>query len=303
MTGKDVLAQGFRFGVFLTSAALVWMAGFTAWRAVAAPVAVRPANAAASATCVVDTNVGGRVTAVTAGDVLQLEDGRTIRLMGIEAVIADRAGQDVERAKLAQSAREALAKLVQGHVVSLGVGGRQTDRKGRLIAQVFLGKEWVQGAMVGAGLARVRTYSGNDACAIPLLQREQSARVKGNGLWRHPEFAVRQAETVLARQNGFTIVEGRVRSVSAIKSVVYLNFGEDYRSDFTVAITSKSFARFGQSDADAIALFKALEGRTIRVRGYVRDRNGPMIYADHPAQIEDLPLQPAPLARTSSESQ
>jgi hypothetical protein len=64
--------------------------------------------------------------------------------------------------------------------------------------------------------------------------------------------------------------------------MIYLNFGTDWKSDFTLEID-----RAGQS-----ALRKAkisplkLEGQSIRVRGQVFFRNGPAMQISHGEQIE-----------------
>ena len=62
---------------------------------------------------------------------------------------------------------------------------------------------------------------------------------------------------------------------------LYLNFGPDYRTDFTIAIARRDLKLFGR-DFDG----KALEGKTLRVRGWLKSVNGPMIEATHPEQIE-----------------
>ena len=64
----------------------------------------------------------------------------------------------------------------------------------------------------------------------------------------------------------------------------YLDFGADWRRDFTVAIALGDRARFRAAGLDPAGL----EGATLRVRGWMRRLNGPMIEATHPEQIERL---------------
>ena len=64
----------------------------------------------------------------------------------------------------------------------------------------------------------------------------------------------------------------------------YLNFGENWREDFTVSIAPRDRRRF---EAAGIAV-EDYEGRLVRVRGWVDSFNGPMIEATHPEQIEVL---------------
>lgn len=65
---------------------------------------------------------------------------------------------------------------------------------------------------------------------------------------------------------------------------MYLNFGADWRTDFTITIAARDLKLFEQAGLDLFAL----EGRTVRVRGWLDSYNGPAIEADHPEQIEVL---------------
>ena len=77
-------------------------------------------------------------------------------------------------------------------------------------------------------------------------------------------------------------MRGRVRAVARAAEFVYLNFGEDWRRDFTVRADARDAARFARQGLD----LERLEGREIVVRGLLFEANGPMIELAHPAQIE-----------------
>ena len=64
----------------------------------------------------------------------------------------------------------------------------------------------------------------------------------------------------------------------------YLNFGADYRTDFTISIAPRDLKRFPAEDR----LLNGYRGRLVRVRGWLEWRNGPMINVTHPEQIEVL---------------
>jgi hypothetical protein len=74
--------------------------------------------------------------------------------------------------------------------------------------------------------------------------------------------------------------EGRIR--------MFLNFAQDWRRDFTVSIDRKAVGAFAAAGID----LKTVAGRNLRVRGTLAWRNGPMIEASHPEQIELLPELP-----------
>ena len=110
------------------------------------------------------------------------------------------------------------------------------DRYGRLVAQVERADGlWLQGALLERGLAQVQTRPGETARAGEMLALEQTARAAGRGLWAEPAFMAREAGRARSTAVGrFRIVRGRVLRVAPTERYVYLNFGADWRADFTV---------------------------------------------------------------------
>jgi endonuclease YncB( thermonuclease family) len=82
--------------------------------------------------------------------------------------------------------------------------------------------------------------------------------------------------------------EGTVATVGEGGGRIYLNFAKDWRSDFTISVDRKDVPAFAAAGID----LKALAGKRLRVRGFLGWRNGPMIEASHPEQIELLPEAP-----------
>ena len=80
------------------------------------------------------------------------------------------------------------------------------------------------------------------------------------------------------------IVEGIILSAADVRGRIYLNFGVDYKTDFTITIAKKNVKSFAQVGVDLLSL----EGARVRVRGWIELINGPSIWANHPAQIEIL---------------
>ena len=74
-------------------------------------------------------------------------------------------------------------------------------------------------------------------------------------------------------------------SAVVIKGRAYLNFGQDWRTDFTFSISPRDRRRFEQQGVD----LAGLAGRRVRARGWVTLRNGPLIQLTHPEQLEILP--------------
>ncbi len=231
----------------------------------------------------------GRVSGIIDGDTLVLEDGREIRLVGIQAPKLPLGRAGFKPWPLAEEAKALLSDLTLGETVGVAFGGRRGDRHGRVLAHLSIespegGVRWVQGAILAAGLARVYSFSDNRKLVAKMLALERRARAAGRGIWAHPFYALRPAEQAGRWLGGFELVEGWVRAVGLVRKRAYLNFGDDWRSDFTIALDPRTRRLF---EAEGIDL-PAYEGRRLRVRGWLKSRNGPMIEVTHPEQIELL---------------
>lgn len=102
------------------------------------------------------------VTEVLDGDTIDIDNGQTVRLVGIDA--PNRGDEKWEGSK------EYLEDLVEGETVSLEYDAYQIDKFGRLLAYIYEdckkssgcqnGKRMVNWLMVKKDLARVETFEG-----------------------------------------------------------------------------------------------------------------------------------------------
>jgi endonuclease YncB( thermonuclease family) len=235
------------------------------------------AGPAVAAGCSFEPQGEGRVAAVIDARTFRLQDGREVRLAGIEPVAGDAANR-----------ASALAAILIGHEVTLSGEDDTPDRYGRQSAFVFLdGPETlVQGLLLAQGEALVSPAVTNRDCAFVLNASEATARQAKKGAWADPA-AIKNAESpgdILAGIGRFTLVEGRVLSVRQAGATTYLNFGRNWTRDFAVTISRRMLPSF---EAAGVAL-KSLENRRIRVRGWVEARGGPRIEVLHVGQIELL---------------
>lgn len=230
----------------------------------------------------------GRVAAVPDGATLLLEDGREIRLAGIETPQPPHPALGRPAQPLAEEARAALAEMALGRAVALSSAGAPPDRHGRLLAHLHLldaggaRMAWLQGEMLRRGLARVGPAP--DEATPAMLALEHAARAERRGLWAHGFYAILRPEDAWRHLDSFQLVEGRVLRAAAVKGRIFLDFGPDWRSDFTIAVPRGAVRLFRRAGLDLLRL----EGRRLRVRGWLKLRNGPMIEAAHPGQIELL---------------
>ena len=220
----------------------------------------------------------GTAARVIDGRTFALDDGREVRLAGIE--VSDNA-----------AARSALADLVVGDDVMLRRADIAADRYGRLVAFAYAVRDgdeiFAQGEMLAAGLARVGDRAGPKTCAAALFEREKTARGAKLGLWADSAYEVLDAGAaadVAAWRGRFAVVAGTVVSVRESGSTIYVNFGRRFTEDFTVTIQKRNERSFATAGVDV----KSLAGRRVRVRGFVEERYGssPSIEAVRPEQIE-----------------
>ncbi|MGE0255024.1 MAG: thermonuclease family protein [Alphaproteobacteria bacterium] len=225
------------------------------------------------------------VTAVVDGDTVALDDGREVRLVGLQAPKLPLGRPGFVAWPLADEAKAALERLTLGRSVRLGHGGRETDRYRRALAHLFLDDgTWIQEALLAAGLARVYTFADNRALAARLYAAEAQARAVRRGIWAHPYYAIIAADDAGSRLDEFALVEGRVLEAAVVRGRAYLNFGVDWKRDFTVSAAPADVKIMRRDGFDPAAL----AGRRVRVRGWVKWLNGPMIDLTHPEQIEVL---------------
>ena len=225
------------------------------------------------------------VREIVDGDTVILDDGREVRLVGIQAPKLPLGRANFEKWPLADEAKEALSELVLGRRVTLGYGGQRQDRYGRELAHLFTDDGlWVQGSLLELGFARVYSFADNRKLLGRMLEAEGAARNSVQGIWRHPYYAVLDTKAAPDHTGRFSLVEGRVLNTAIVRGRAYLNFDEDYRTDFTISISSRNLKSF----ADSGIIPKDYAGRRVRVRGWLRWSNGPMIEVTHPEQIEVL---------------
>ncbi len=206
-----------------------------------------------------------------------------VRLVGIQAPKLPLGRPGFPTWPLAGEAKRALERLVLGRRVTLSFGGRRMDRHGRLLAHLYAADgAWIQGEILRSGLARVYSFADNRALIPEMLALERRARAAGRGIWGHPFYAIRTPAQTNRDIGTFQVVEGTVVGAARVKGRIYLNFGPDWRTDFTVTIAPKAQKLFRRAGVDPLLL----EGRRVRVRGWIKRFNGPLIEATHPEQIE-----------------
>jgi endonuclease YncB( thermonuclease family) len=251
------------------------MAGATDFRGAAVVLGLialtDPAFAASE--CSFEPQGEGRVSAIIDARTFRMDDGREVRLAGIEAMTTT-------------NGAGALGALVAGRSVTLHGETDAPDRYGRQPAFVFVDHAAtpVQNQLLAQGDALVSSAVADKACSAELAGAEAAARRARRGIWAD-RAAIKNAESpgdILARIGQFTVVEGKVLSVRQAGATTYINFGRRWTRDFAVTISRRVMPAF---EAAGIAP-KSLENKRIRVRGWIETRGGPRIEALQVGQIE-----------------
>lgn len=232
--------------------------------------------------------IKGTVDYVFDGDSFVLKSGQEVRLLDINTPEGPHHGQNAE--PMADVARANLVKMIGGKELVLRSQGRQFDKYGRLLAYAYLPDgTWVNLKQIQDGLAVVYTFDDHGFEAEKLLAAEQAARSAKKGIWALPRWSVREAKSCCGEPDfgKFNLIEGKiVSSAYANGGTWYFNFGDDYRTDFSLEVRKRDLKNFKKAGIKDIAAF--YEGKTVRVHGVVRPVNGALVRVTHPAQVEIL---------------
>ena len=122
------------------------------------------------------------VGTVSDGDSFRCEDGRRVRLIGIDS-------PESQQRPYGDQARQALLDLLMaGAAVRLETDAAPTDRYGRVLAYAWIGPLLVNEAMVRNGWAVLYTVPPNVKYVERLTRAQNEARAHGSGLWSQRGF-------------------------------------------------------------------------------------------------------------------
>lgn len=229
-----------------------------------------------------------QVESVKNGKSFTLVGGEVVRLASIQTPnVEELDGAKRPGEPLGEEAKTHLESLVLGKEVRISyVGEADTqyrDRHGRLVGQVYTKDGvWVQGEMLKSGYAMVYSFPDEHEWVLNMLPLEREAREAKRGVWGNDYYTVLPVERALEREGRFSVVEGVVQDIAVKKGNAYINFGADWKTDFTLFIDKAAMKQFRKYD------LPGLKGKRIRSRGWIYERNGPAIDLTHPEQVEIL---------------
>lgn len=224
------------------------------------------------------------------GDKFRSDSGEITHLAGIHAPIQ---AATPEQAELARQELDKLIRIENPTVV-YAPALPPRDRYGQISAQIYIGPPppykvlvWLQGKLLSEGLAFLDPESDGIAPSLldDMIAMESEARNARRGIWNVPFYAGKPARELTGQDEGrYAFVRGTVVDAVRVKNKVYLNFGPDWRTDFTVLIAARHLKDFRNTGIDPLTL----KGKSLHVRGWIKHNFGPMIEVTHPAQIVTL---------------
>ena len=200
------------------------------------------------------------VQRVVDGDTLRLNDGRSVRMIGLNTPELGKQGRSDE--PFAVAARKRLEALVaeSDSRVGLLLGAESKDHYGRTLAHVFSAKgDNLEAQMLADGLGFQVAVAPNVDLVDCQQAAERRARQAGLGLWkRSPVLKAEQIE-----RSGFAMVGGRVSKVQRNRGGIWI----ELQDKLVLRVAPNLLDRF--DDASLLAL----KGRQIEARGWVVDRS------------------------------
>jgi micrococcal nuclease len=200
-----------------------------------------------------------RVRYVYDGDTVTLQDGRRLRLIGIDTPERGRDGKPDQPFALA--ARDALRSLLKGRPqLDLRLDRTRHDVHGRLLAHAFLSDGTSLSAwLLERGYATLLIIPPDDWNAACYEAAERRARAAGRGIWALPEYRAVASTDLRRTARGYHLITGRVIRIGESAHSLWL----DLEGKVAARIDRKDLGYFSSMDLHGL-----LHKRVI-VRGWV----------------------------------
>ncbi len=218
-----------------------------------------------------------KVAKVFDGDTVKLEDGRKVRLLGINAPEVRHKGQMTETG--GENAKHWLEEKLKNKKVRLVKDVEETDKYKRTLAHLFTeDKGHINLQLVERGLAAVNIYPPNLLYADQLAAAGQRAEQDGKGIWQVGGYPIIPVEQLSADgHDGWLRLSGKVSVIRDSRKYVYLEFSDKFQT----RIEKKWLPLFPDVNS--------YRGHTLEVRGWLnKNRGGWSMLLRHPSAIKKI---------------
>ncbi len=214
------------------------------------------------------------------GDTVKLDDGRKVRLIGVNTPEHGRDGLPDE--PYYREAREQLQSIIQANHkrVKLVYGKQRHDRHRRLLAHIFTPKgKNISRQLLQSGMGFMIAISPNTRFLDCYQQAEEQARHDKKGIWSHPFSRAIAVDKLDTDKTGFARVMGTVQRVGESQTSFWLNLSPR----FALRIMKKDLPCFSRYHP------RELLHKKIIARGWIyKTKREQRISIRHPAAIEQL---------------
>lgn len=227
-----------------------------------------------------------KVKTVYDGDTVVLEDGRKIRLLGINTPEIQHRDNPADAG--GDEAKRWLTDKLKNTKVRLETGTEKTDKYGRTLAHLFTeNKDHINLQLVEAGLAAVNIYPTELFYISELIKAQNQAEQAKRGIWGRPEYAaIPVASLTEAGHPGWTRLVGKVTNIRKTRKSVYLEFSPT----LSAAEGTVFEARIESQWQDLFPDINGYLGKTIEVRGWLNKSKGHLsMLIRHPSAIKEKP--------------
>ncbi len=191
------------------------------------------------------------------GDTLHLNDGRKVRLIGINTPEVAHDNRPAE--PFAVEAKNTLRSLFKhDKSITLVFGKDRKDHYGRFLAHAFLPDGTnVQAVILQHGFASVIAIPPNTRFSSCYLDIERSARCNKTGLWKNTD--VLETKDLKKHHKGFHLIKGTVQAIKTDSKGIWLNLD----NKLTIGIRKKNQTLFD------LKWVNNMLNQTIIVRGWL----------------------------------
>ncbi|MDA0782570.1 MAG: hypothetical protein PQ612_08275 [Rickettsiales bacterium] len=218
---------------------------------------------------------GYNLIGVSKSGLLQLDDGTNVKIKNMYVPL-----------QMHQEYSNYINGIIGSDIVELVVVGAVKDLYNNSI---------VDDIKVGGGSVYNRLLKGGyvlnynvDGIAVDkeIVEAENNARNLQLGLWaKDKKIFLNQAEIETNTKNHvnkFKVVKGRVKSTKLVKNNMYINFTDDWKTDFTVKIAKENLDNFVDYKIEDLV------NKDVIVKGWVEYYYGPAIEVYNQSHINIL---------------
>ncbi len=207
-----------------------------------------------------------------------------IRFTGINTPEIDHPKYHKKGEFFGPEAKRHLNKILRKHKISrLEFDVNKRDKYHRMLAYIFLDNgKMLNELMVEDGFAYVYNFPPNVKYTAVFNSAEAYAKRKHLGIWKNKikTISANNLKKLYKNIGKYVEVKGYVTSTYKSKKAIYLNFGKNYKKDFTAVIFKNCWNLF-KENPDSFFKYKKL-----KITGKLSNYNGPEIIVSNLNQIK-----------------